>query len=121
MPTSIGLLITTLGCPVKRRPSLRFQFALRTALTMLTFVSGGLTVPSARAAEPLAGEVEFFEKEVRPLLVEKCQKCHGDKKPKRGLGLTSRTRLLQGGDSGPAVVAGKPDESLLVRAIRYEE
>ena len=77
--------------------------------------------PFVRAAEPSAAEVEYFEKEVRPLLVEKCQKCHGSEKPKGGLALTSRSRLLLGGDSGPAAVAGKPDESLLVRAIRYDE
>jgi hypothetical protein len=74
--------------------------------------------PVARASEPSASDVEFFEKEVRPLLVEKCQKCHGDVDPKGGLALTSRSRLLQGGKSGPAAVAGKPDESLMVQVIR---
>jgi Protein of unknown function (DUF1553)/Protein of unknown function (DUF1549)/Planctomycete cytochrome C len=73
------------------------------------------------AAEPSPAEIEFFEKEVRPLLVEKCLTCHGDAKPKGGLKLTGRAQALQGGDSGPAVVAGKPDESLLVRAVRYED
>ena len=52
------------------------------------------------------------------LLVQKCLKCHGDRKPKGGLKLTARAHLLRGGDSGPAVVAGKPDQSLLVRAVR---
>ncbi|MBY0229082.1 MAG: hypothetical protein K2W96_07375, partial [Gemmataceae bacterium] len=62
---------------------------------------------------------EGFEKRIRPLLVEKCLSCHGDK-PKGGLRLTSRAALLQGGDSGPAVVPGKPDESLLLKAVRHE-
>jgi hypothetical protein len=65
--------------------------------------------------------VEFFEKEVRPLLVEKCQACHGDARRKGGLTLTSRAHVLQGGDRGPAAVAGKPEESLLLRAVRYED
>ncbi len=64
---------------------------------------------------------EFFEKEVRPLLIEHCLKCHGDKKPKGGLRLTSRAAVLQGGDSGPAAIAGKPEDSLLIRAVRYAD
>ncbi len=67
---------------------------------------------------PGAGD-EFFETEVRPLLVEKCVECHGDAKPKGGLKLTSRATLLKGGDNGPAIVPGKPDESLLIKAVRY--
>jgi hypothetical protein len=73
------------------------------------------------AAEPPLRDAEFFEKEVRPLLVAKCLDCHGDVKPKGGLKLTSRADLLRGGDSGPAVVPGKPDDSLLVRAARHAD
>jgi hypothetical protein len=64
---------------------------------------------------------EFFEKQVRPLLNERCQECHGAKKPRGGLRLTSRAHVLRGGDSGPAAVVGKPDDSLLVRAVRYTD
>jgi cytochrome c553 len=66
-----------------------------------------------------AGE-EFFEREIRPLLVEHCTKCHGEKKAKSGLRLTSRAAVLKGGDTGPAAVPGKPEESLLLRAVRQE-
>ena len=62
---------------------------------------------------------EFFEKQIRPLLVENCQSCHGEKKQAGGLRLTSRDTLLKGGESGPAVVPGKPDESRLIRAVGY--
>lgn len=62
---------------------------------------------------------EFFEKEIRPLLVEHCQSCHGEKKQEGGLQLTSRETLLKGGDTGGAVVPGKSDESLLIKAIEY--
>lgn len=65
--------------------------------------------------------VEFFEKKVRPLLVEKCVECHGDKKAKGGLRLDSRAGWVAGGESGPAVVPGKPDESLLIKAVRYRD
>jgi hypothetical protein len=55
------------------------------------------------------------------LLVENCLKCHGEAKSKAGLKLTSRASILKGGESGPAAVAGKPEESLLIRAIRYAD
>jgi hypothetical protein len=81
----------------------------------------GLTLPlaSLRAASP--EEDEIFEKQVRPLLLERCQECHGETKPKGGLRLTSRANVLKGGDSGPAAVEGKPDDSLLIQAIRYAD
>ena len=61
---------------------------------------------------------EFFEKEVRPLLIERCVKCHGGEKTRGSLKLTSREAVLQGGDTGPAAVPGKPDDSLLVQLVR---
>ncbi len=65
---------------------------------------------------------EFFEREVRPLLLEHCASCHSAsvENVKGGLSLDSRDELLQGGESGEAIVPGKPDESLLVEAIRRE-
>ncbi len=72
---------------------------------------------SAQADEPDAAA--FFESEVRPLLVEKCQPCHNAEKSKNGLNLTDREAMLRGGDGGPAVVPGTPEESLLIRAVRY--
>ena len=58
---------------------------------------------------------------MRPLLVESCQKCHGADKQQGGLRLDSRAAVLKGGDTGAAIVLGKPNESLLVDAIRYGE
>lgn len=67
-----------------------------------------------------ADSVEFFESRIRPLLIEHCHDCHAvDSKTQGGLALDSRTALLQGGDSGPAVVPGKPDDSLLLKAVRH--
>ena len=71
------------------------------------------------AAEPAPEEVRHFETAVRPLLVEHCLKCHGPEKQWGSLRLDSRTALLKGGDTGPAVVPGQPEESLLIRAIRH--
>ncbi len=70
------------------------------------------------AAEP-AG-LEFFEKKIRPLLHDQCNNCHGNdpKKIRGGLRLDSLAAVLKGGDNGPALVAGKPDDSLLIKAVR---
>lgn len=69
-------------------------------------------------ADPDANE--FFEKQVRPILVERCVECHGSTgKAKGGLRLTSRAGVLSGGESGAAAVPGKPGESLIVEAIQY--
>jgi hypothetical protein len=66
-----------------------------------------------------AAEDEFFEKEVRPLLVERCYKCHSGDEREGGLRLDSRFLVLKGGESGPAVVPDKPETSLLLKAIEY--
>ncbi len=65
--------------------------------------------------------IEFFEKRIRPILVARCYACHSaqSEKVKGGLVVDSREGLLRGGDSGPAVVPGKPAESLLIKAIKY--
>ena len=73
---------------------------------------------SAGAADETG--IEFFEKKIRPVLIERCHECHAaDKKVKAGLRLDHAEGWLRGGDSGPAVVPGKPDESPLIKAIRY--
>ena len=65
--------------------------------------------------------LEYFEKSVRPLLAARCYDCHSSraKKLRGGLRLDFRGGWSKGGDSGPALVPGKPDESLLVKAVRY--
>ena len=66
---------------------------------------------------------EFFEKRIRPIFVEHCYKCHSAEaeKVKGGLLLDSKEGLLKGGDSGPVIIFGKPDESLLIKAVRYDD
>ncbi len=79
-----------------------------------------LTAPGGLRAEDAAtAGAEFFEKQIRPLLVAHCQSCHGEKKQEGGLRLTSREWVLRGGESGPAIAPGKPEESLLIKAIDY--
>jgi hypothetical protein len=68
-----------------------------------------------------ASDLDFFESKVRPVLVENCLSCHGAKKQKGGLRLDSRSAWARGGDSGPAIVPGKADRSLLVQMVRGRE
>ncbi len=72
------------------------------------------------AAEPTKAQVEFFEKKIRPLFAEKCHSCHGSEKQKSGLRLDTKDGFLAGGDSGPAYNTEKPEESLLLDAVRYK-
>jgi len=64
--------------------------------------------------------VEFFEKEVRPVLVKHCYECHSADEVNGGLRVDSGVGVLAGGDTGDAITPGNPDESLLIEAIRYE-
>jgi len=75
----------------------------------------------AVVANPTADQLRFFETNVRPVFIEHCQKCHGSTKQWGGLRLDSREALVRGGDSGAAIVSGKPNESLLIRAVRHED
>lgn len=63
---------------------------------------------------------KFFETKIRPLLSARCFKCHGSEKQSGGLRVDALSTLLKGGESGAALVAGKPEESLLIEAIRWE-
>ncbi len=88
---------------------------------------GGLlalfSMGSLALAEDLTPEqTEFFEKHIRPLLVNRCIECHAseDGEPGGGLALDVRDGWVTSGDSGPAIVPGKPDESVLIEAVRYE-
>ena len=83
-----------------------------------------LTLANAAAAAdtPLTAEqVDFFEKKIRPVLADKCYKCHSETatKIKGGLVLDTREGIRRGGDSGPAVVPGEVKESILAQAIHY--
>ncbi|MFO0871460.1 MAG: PSD1 and planctomycete cytochrome C domain-containing protein [Pirellulales bacterium] len=74
----------------------------------------------AHAAQMKAG-LDLFQKEVRPVLIGRCVKCHGGDKTEGEFDLNTREALLKGGAEGVAVVAGKPTESRLLRLIRREE
>src|SRR5262245_42468895 len=87
-------------------------------LTLLTLLAASATVWADDAPERRQAN-EFFERQVRPLLVEHCQSCHGAKKQEAGLRLDSAAALAAGSDSGPVVAAGSLDDSRLIDVIRY--
>lgn len=68
-------------------------------------------------------QIDFFENKIRPLFVNHCLECHGADRAKirGGLQLTCRDAILKGGDSGPALIPGDPEDSLLIRCVRYED
>ena len=101
------------GAEMKQPISIAFTDAPRGA----EFV---MSPPAAVGAES-AEKVAFFETKIRPLLVARCIECHGEKKQKGGLRLDSRAAWQAGGDTGKAIVPGKAEESLLIKAVRYAD
>jgi hypothetical protein len=85
----------------------------------------GLVVYATHLIPPAPSQegVDFFERKIRPVLVQHCYSCHSSdaKKLKGGLSVETRQSLLEGGDNGPAIVPGKPNESLLIKAIRHTD
>ncbi|WP_197444351.1 DUF1553 domain-containing protein [Maioricimonas rarisocia] len=118
MPLTFGTPTTTyLREPIQAMTKV-FPHTLSTVCWMMLVAVSAAS--AADSTEPSPEQLRFFEQDVRPLLVEHCSKCHGEEKQSGGLRLDSIGALLGGGDSGPAIVAGKPAESLLVEAINWE-
>src|SRR4051794_28715859 len=88
-----------------------------TGLTLSIILTHASTVS---AADP---GIDYFEKKIRPILVEHCYSCHSTaaKKQKGGLLLDTRAGIRKGGETGPAVVPVKPKNSLLLKAVRYHD
>ena len=92
------------------------------ALAAAAVVAGG-AIATTRAAEPSRENITFFENRIRPVLVKHCYECHAKDAEELGgkLLLDTRDGLLKGGETGPAFVSGKPDESLLIQALRWQD
>ncbi|MCR9294728.1 MAG: PSD1 and planctomycete cytochrome C domain-containing protein [bacterium] len=103
----------------------RFSHAFQAALLFVTLVTGSIRaiLPVSFAQQRSDQQRLLFESRIRPVLVEHCYDCHSAEQdePAGGLRLDSREGLLQGGSSGPAIVAGRPASSLLLTAIRQED
>ncbi|HEV3138514.1 MAG TPA: PSD1 and planctomycete cytochrome C domain-containing protein, partial [Pirellulales bacterium] len=97
------------------------MMARRTFAAFALAIFGIAAPPLGRAGEPAGEAVEHFEKQVRPLLAARCWKCHGQEKQKASLRLDSAAGLASGGDSGPAIVPGSPEQSPMILAVRYSD
>jgi cytochrome c553 len=99
---------------------LRFLQAHRQCLLIiLTATYTGLLSNQADAQDFGPAEIEFFEKSVRPLLVNKCQSCHGPAKAEGDLRLDSRAGVLKGGSRGTAAIEQHAETSLIISAVGY--
>ncbi len=101
-----------------------FRWVAMRSVCCLILLSGLLS-GAARCADPAdlsAADVHFFETRIRPALVKYCYECHSASSEEVGGGLLvdSRESLLRGGEAGPAVVPGEPDDSLIIQALRYD-
>jgi hypothetical protein len=93
------------------------DFRLLATLALALFACAAGAEPGGDAAK-----VDYFEKKVRPVLVNQCYGCHSaETKPAGGLRVDDRKGLLTGGNAGPAIVPGKPKESLLLRRVTQKD
>ncbi len=97
------------------------SFSAKILLAISLLYSGTFSFASAEEFAP--EHLDFFEKKIRPALSEHCYKCHSatSKKLKASLYLDTRSGHLTGGDTGPAIVPGDPEKSLLIEVIRYKD
>jgi hypothetical protein len=91
-----------------------------TGLTILLIAAPGVIAEDRTS--PTKEQLNFFENKIRPVLVEQCYKCHAAEAKiiKGGLRLDSRAGLLKGGDTGPSVVPGQAEKSLLLKGLKYD-
>jgi hypothetical protein len=118
-----SLTCGVLGDRMSSSPRLWLEVGIGLACVFLCHPAHGLCQAPAGTVAGKGAEREgdiFFEKEVLPILKTSCFRCHADGKTRGGLSLASRAGLLKGGDLGPVVSLDRPEESLLLSAIRYQ-
>ncbi|MBX3733070.1 MAG: PSD1 domain-containing protein [Verrucomicrobiae bacterium] len=95
----------------------------RSSIALLSFAALSLSLSAAKPGKNFTPEqIEFFEKKIRPVLVDKCYECHSEEsgRMKGDFVLDSRDGIRIGGERGPGIVPFKPDDSFVIRAIRQE-
>ncbi len=97
-----------------------FSLTLVFSLALASIIAGSFCFPALAAETASPEAIEFFERNVRPVLAEQCYVCHGPQLQQKGLRMDSREAILQGGSRGPAVVPGDPVASLLLKVVRHQ-
>jgi hypothetical protein len=88
--------------------------------TLLILLPGSLLLTSAPCADDRPPQVDF-RRDILPILEKKCYRCHDAKKKEGELDMTTRAGLLKGGSSGPAIVPGNVEKSLMMELIEFDE
>ena len=98
------------------------SYHIRSFFLLTVLLSAFSATATAQPKTPFREQLDFFEKKIRPVLVESCYRCHSSeaKRVRAGLLLDTRDGLLKGGDSGPAIVPGNPKASLLIKSLHYQ-
>ena len=99
------------------------MLSLRHTTLAFAALAAFAVAPSAEAMPATKEGLEFFEKNVRPILIDRCYECHSAEKnsSKGGLILDSMDGAYKGGDEGPSVIPGDLEKSLLIKAVRYTD
>lgn len=100
--------------------NLNFNVGMATRILAVIFIVGW--TPNCIAQDLTPEQAAFFESKIRPVLIKECFGCHSDKtgKIRGGLRLDTRQLMLVGGESGPVIVPGKPNESLLLKSMIHD-
>ena len=99
---------------------MRLSLAISAAAAALSTGLDSAAAPTgARQAPATPEQARFFETSIRPVLVTRCQQCHGPGEQKAGLRLDTPKGIRKGGARGPIVVSGSPDASRLIAAVRH--
>lgn len=98
---------------------MRFLYIAMMLMSVVAALCISSLQPVVTAEEASEADAKFFRDDVFPILKESCHRCHGEKKQKSSLRLDSREAVLKGGANGPAIVPGKPEESLMMTVVEY--
>ena len=92
--------------------------SLRFCIALFLLITNGIVF--AQDKQTTVKQIRHFETKIRPVLISRCLKCHGEKKQEGQLRLDSQSAILKGGENGPIINVDQPDESSLLQALRYE-